>query len=351
MSRLTSALQEISHRLLFTTNEIGAQFKAADDLYNLFLEVDKLHWDNKEHGRHLASPQGTAIGPVWAAMCIKDALRTHQFLRGILQAIRVMQAKLSGQRIHLLYAGTGPFATLALPLTTVLSAEEIQFTFIEVNEVSISTLQKTIEAFEIQPFIYKFIRGDATNFTTDPAHPVHIIVAETMQAGLQKEPQVAMTLHLAPQLAPEGVFIPQQVLVHAGLIHPVRNTERMLGLEDSGEIDHYHLLGPIFELNSQTSRPVNGTFQPVMVTIPNDLDPGFTELALFTRIQVFDNFWLNYGESALTQPLVLGSISAHDWGKACRFSYGMGQHPGFQWLLPDTCTILFDNTPNGVVNS
>ena len=56
-------------------------------------------------------------------------------------------------------------------------------------------------------------RADATRLTLE--EPVHVVVAETMQQALTKEPQLAVTAHLAGQLARGGVFIPEAVRVEA----------------------------------------------------------------------------------------------------------------------------------------
>jgi len=58
--------------------------------------------------------KGKAVSMTTAAQCAEEYMRTQVFLRGVHQAI---QDQLSQHKsIHILYAGTGPFGLLVLPL-------------------------------------------------------------------------------------------------------------------------------------------------------------------------------------------------------------------------------------------
>ena len=61
---------------------------------------------------HLAS--GVAINPQAAAHCVNDYGRSVAFIRGVHAAIKILQARFSGQPLKILYAGCGPFATLIM---------------------------------------------------------------------------------------------------------------------------------------------------------------------------------------------------------------------------------------------
>jgi hypothetical protein len=65
---------------------------------------------------------GVAIGTTWAALCIDDVLRTKRFVSGLYHAIKTVADRRAGP-VHVLYAGTGPWATLVLPLTSRFSPE------------------------------------------------------------------------------------------------------------------------------------------------------------------------------------------------------------------------------------
>jgi hypothetical protein len=214
------ALQEITVKLLEATDDFGLLHQATDELYRLFQTVSSVDWQNDKHSTAILLASGKAIGPAWAAMCVKDTYRTIKFLRGLMLAIQQMQQKRGRKPVHVLYAGTGPFATLALPLTTIFRPEEVQFTFLEINPESVLSLQKVINIFEAEAYVRSVVQGEAATYQSEPDQLVDIVVVEAMLPALQDEPQVAITMNLAPQLAVDGIFIPQCIRVHAGLLHP-----------------------------------------------------------------------------------------------------------------------------------
>ena len=50
----------------------------------------------------------------------------------------------------------------------------------------------------------RYIQCDAASYQHDAPHVIHVVVAETMQAALESEPQVALTLNLTPNFAGVG---------------------------------------------------------------------------------------------------------------------------------------------------
>lgn len=67
--------------------------------------------------RESLSPTAKAISPYAAATCLLDYGRTRAFARGVHDAIEAANIRFPGERIEILYGGTGPYAPLALMQT------------------------------------------------------------------------------------------------------------------------------------------------------------------------------------------------------------------------------------------
>ncbi len=89
------------------------------------IQLSGLVLENEQNKKDIHHENGMALSTTFAARCIDDIIRTRQFIRGIYQAIEDLQLKKS-KPITLFYAGTGPFATLSLPILTKFSPQELQ---------------------------------------------------------------------------------------------------------------------------------------------------------------------------------------------------------------------------------
>src|SRR5690606_21544916 len=138
---------------------------------------------------HLSTDFGNAIGPLWAALCIKEIFRTQRFIQAAHQAIQDKLAKKEGP-VQVIYAGTGPFATLALPLMSQYTPEEVQFTLLEINPISFDKMQQTINSFGFEDYVYAAVCANACTWRIPPDLSADIVLSETMYNGLYKEPQV-----------------------------------------------------------------------------------------------------------------------------------------------------------------
>ncbi len=115
-SRLLKSLADV---LLSPRAERGRLRAAAAELYSLFSSVvgvgDGSNHPNDSEETWLAS--GKAISPRDAARCVLDYRRTSKFLRGLHAAVLEARERFPDAAIEILYAGCGPFAPLAVPLT------------------------------------------------------------------------------------------------------------------------------------------------------------------------------------------------------------------------------------------
>lgn len=300
-------LRQITDEILFS-KELSELYKTCNELYDLFAEVIQIE-SLAEIKTETILPNGKAISPDDAARCVIDFARTTQFLRGIYQAILHLQKNFPDEEIEILYAGCGPFATLAIPLCTKFSSETLKFTLIDIHQISLDSAQKLFQKFSLENFVKEFIKTDACTFQTNKKF--HLIISETMQKSLEKEPQVAITLNLAPQLHEKGIFIPQKISVDVCVTD--------LNKEFTSERKH-DKLATILELTKDTKK-----FQKVIVKIPdNNLD-----VILATSIKIFESFSLDVYDSGLTYPTILFDLKSRFGETQVEFEYKLGEHPQF----------------------
>ena len=335
-------LKKITAVLLKPEDDYVELTKAIDDLYLLFSQASGLDADEGKNRENVYLPSGKAIGPAWAAMCVREILRTKRFVRGAYLGIKAALERFPCRPIHVLYAGTGPFATLATPLTTVFSSSEVCFTMLEINPQSIESARRVIKAFHAEKYVREIIECDAAEYDAGAIRPIHVIISETMQNALQKEPQVGITLNLLPQMEPEGIMIPQNIRIDAALVNYGKYNERMLKPEIPDE-DYYHIIDTIFELDrdiaacrdTDDTDDGNYTFKAREIIAPEDIQKEYRHLCLFTTIRVFGEEVLTNWQCSLTIPKTIMSFQDKNMGvHKLRFRYVLSKTPGFE------CTIL-----------
>lgn len=325
--KFNHTLALITTSLLEDEIDFRSLSQSTDQLFRLLMEVTEMSGIESGHRQPLLLPDGKGIGPYWAAMCVNDMLRTRKFVRGLYFAIKEAQKIFPDTCIHVLYAGTGPFATLALPMTCLFTPDQVQFTFLEANPITVDMLHKTIEAFGIQSFIKDTVLTDATTYR--PTETVHILLTETMQRALDKEPQVAITQQLIPYLHPDGFLVPESIVVQAGLLN---TADEKIRLADVTHPPEYYIryLDIIFELNRHSAISYANEFPTVEIEVSR-IDAGeYRELNLFTHIRVFGQEIITPWQSGLSLPKKIAQL---DFEKQSHhkisFQYLPGARPGF----------------------
>lgn len=270
------------------------------DLLNALVELDP---ENEMFRQDLHFMNGKAIGPTWAAMCIDDLMRTRAFVKGLSEAVDSVLRKKSP--VHILYAGTGPYAALALPLLAAYSKDEIRISLVEINPLSFAAMQRTFSKLEFNTHVSTFLLADATTLRL-PERGYDILMTETMQAGLGKEQQVPILLNLLPQLPDDIILLPQCV-------------DLTLAFLNSNENMHprYERIGRVFRLTKETVLEFLQSDQMERQLFPGHLTPlperrpeHFDQLVLLTEIHVYGENHIRFNESGLTVPWILHPLPA-----------------------------------------
>jgi len=309
-----------------------------DDLSALFLSASKLNIDAEVNTQHLNLQSGKAIGLKWAAMCIVDLIRTKQFISGVNKAVLDKQKSKKEGPVQILYTGTGPFATLVMPLITRFSSEEIQFTCLEVNPISIQSLKNVIEALNAAPYFRAIYECDASQFQLPDATSIDIVVIEVLQLALTREPQVAITYNLIPQLPENVTLIPEEISLHIALIDTKKEQEHMFAADLTKEIDYLTQLAEVFTINKEEilarNKKANAlTFSEKQIQFTKAQLENHTSAVILTEIHVYDSFKLGLKESGLTIPSVFADLDHEKELIGLKTQYLANNDPFLQTIL------------------
>ncbi|EDM37306.1 hypothetical protein PBAL39_09191 [Pedobacter sp. BAL39] len=267
-------------------------------------------------------PSGNAVSPVKAAHCLLEIQRTAVFIRGINKAILSLQASFPGQRIHILYAGCGPYATLLTPFTSRFTKDQLTFHLLDVNEHSLNAAKKLYKGLEIEEYVAEWICGDATTYRLPDDVTIHLAISETMLNALRKEPQVEIMLNLVPQLDKKALFIPSDITVTAELLDSYKETYRYLEPEKTPDRLN---LGTLYSIGREQCEP----HSQVTIEIPQQIE-NFKQLNLLTTITTFADEQLQTYECSLNMPVRIADVTGYE-GRKITFDYERGAKPGFKY--------------------
>ena len=335
MNEAKKKLSQVSSIILNNESSFGETFQAIKLYKELLQKATSLDFDGQESKEDIHTESGKAIGPTWANLCVDDLQRTLKFCRGVYKAVIEKRKANPNQKVHILYAGTGPFATLILPLTTVFTSSEITFTLLEINPKSFQALQETLAYFEIEDYISVLENEDATSYHLTSKN-IDIVVVETMMLSLKGEHQVPIVYNLMKQLPSEAILIPEDITLNLLAVNSERRHNNKITIQ--GPISYYKQLGTLFKLNKDEIKQHSNSFfeafpyyefKETRIEIPRNIIQNYNELHVETRITIFDDEILEIDESGLT---VLDKIhqfkSMMAPSKYLVATYMCGQQPG-----------------------
>jgi len=301
--------------------------KAIDDLNILFEEVSKIDTQKSSNKEHLYLKTGKAIGPKWAGMCVNDIMRTKRFITGVYKAIKTKQQKKKNTPVCILYAGTGPYATLVMPLITLFQPNELQLILLEVNPNTIESLNNTIAALQADNYIKEIHQCDAATFSISQNSQVDIVLIECLQHALRKEPQVAITYNLLSQLDKDVILIPEQISLQISLIDTAKKYNNSLDTSNTNRFDFYKTLETIFVLNKEeVLKNPSLVFPKVKVMLSEENIEKYNLLAITTDLIIFNEEKLTIDDSGLTIPFILSDLNNQKL-KGIETQYIINEHP------------------------
>ena len=306
MINFKKELLHITSQFFEETSDYSSALK---EYKQLLFRISNEAINNVEHRNNVQLENGVAIGTLWAANCLDDLVRTYKFIRGIEVAI---QEKIHQKdSLHILYAGTGPFASLMLPFILRYADLNITYTLLEVNPLSFEALKSTIKKLGLETNNINFINQDATKYQFPKNFSPDIIVSETMQRALDSEQQVSVFYNLMKQSNSDTVFIPEKITLTIGTGYP-----------ENGKPDiqqkYYREHDKVFEVSKEAMKSNDWLFEKTS----NKL--GFTkkhtvlkeeelltasEIVVMTEITIYKNEKLIINESGLTVPKYIKDVS------------------------------------------
>jgi hypothetical protein len=280
-------------------------------------------------GDTLCLPTGLALAPDLAAQCILDTNRTVAFIRGLSLALDEARRRFPVGVLEVVYAGTGPFAPLVLPLMTARALRDVRFTFLDINRRSTEIVEGLIARLGLGERIPQVICCDATGY--DHPTSIHVVVTETMQRALSAEPFVGIVRNLRRQLAPRGILVPERVTVDLALIDAREEKARWSGAAPPKQHDRLIRLFEVTAKGDYPSLDTDGRSESVFVTLPQGTPDLERWVALVTRIDVFGPMRLGDYESGLTMPEILWPLSPARGGEVIQLNYVLDSAPGIRW--------------------
>lgn len=305
---------------------------AVEELYEIFNSITGIGINNLNEGDiHL--PSGKAISPSGAAHCLLELKRTAIFLRGIKQAI---DSKLDDNQetVRILYAGCGPYGTLITPLLHFYPSDRLKVTFLDINLASLNAAEKLLQELNLNKYIEQFVLEDATTYKVDQGYDV--VISETMQSALKKEPQVAVMQNLIPQLSSKAVFIPEEISIDAFLTNPKMEMDRLMYHENEQPPFERHELGNVFKLGKNTLDSIQSK---IKIAIPQEKIGQFPILKLFTTVKVFNHEVLSVNDSSITLPIQFYDFRKQTAGDV-EFWYLQGEKPRIESTFISNKTTL-----------
>lgn len=313
-------LKKLIEPILFEKDNYKALYENLHTLHNIYASFTGISAGNITD-KDIYLPKGIAISAIKAAHCLLEIRRTAVFLRGIYKAIFQLKKDFPSRKINILYAGCGPYATLLTPLTAFFSSEELAFHMLDINQFSLDSVQRLYTSLDLTDYIAESVCTDATTYQLPKDKMMHMVISETMQNALAKEPQVAIMLNLIPQMASKAIFIPEEINISLKLITPAEENKSFFTLD---YVPIRKDMGQLYTIGRTNSK----MHTPLTIQMPQQAG-NFKSLNIFTDITVFNDEKLGDYNCGLNLPLKIADIEGNE-ARKITFHYEINDKPGFR---------------------
>ncbi len=268
---------------------------------------------------------GVALGLWHASLSMEDRPRTAAFLRGLSQALSSELESYPSRPIHLVEAGCGPLAGLSIPMMTLFEPDQLQVTLVDLHDESIEVAEELVRSLGLTDYLKQAICANLLNYEFE--NPADVVVLETMDAALNREPQVSLMRRLV-NVFPDALILPESITIdlqslnftHVGFPMTVES------------LDRKHI-GRVFELDRQSAiglEEKDGTLPAARLRVPEDLSAE-EQLVLMTQVKVFREVVLQHLEAQITAPVPIVDFQPGWLGAELEFRYRIGRSPGLEW--------------------
>ena len=319
MDELKQRLQQLGDSILDRDAAASRLLACCRELYDALANAARWDAEASDSQRRLQLADGVAIAGVEAARCILDSARTAAFLRGIDAALVIARARAGSRRLEILYAGCGPLAPLALGVQHRLPAGAARFWLVDAQPVAVRSAQA---------LLHRLGSGDrfAAVECIDAARhhwPLRfdVVIVETMQRALEKEPQVAITANVARQLQPDGILVPESVELDLCFYDP---SCEHASLEAPAERQRTACV-PLVRLTAQSAAELR---RDGAAAESEHRNAHALHAMVSTRLRVWADVTLEEYASAITLPLPAVSLGAIGAGQRVRAEFRAGKMPG-----------------------
>ena len=282
---------------------------------------------------------GVALSPLQAANCTLEHIRTVRFIKGTHLAILELLKRFPHEQLNILYAGTGPFATIILPVLSLLPKTSVSLTLLDISSQSIASVKSLFHHLDFNSFVAEILHADAITYTYSSSKKLHMVISETMFEALNREPQIAITANLAKQICKGGIFIPEQINID--LLYADFNSEPNLQISNESDLilsntsfkERVVLAKSVLSLDLDNNFSDCGQekihYTPWFTT--SSLSFSVPDLCLFTTVKVWDHVVIHSSQSTITNPVCISSFHTLNQFGSFRLYYSFQHIP--QWSI------------------